>query len=97
MTEQAQKAGQFSTQLAIASFAIGTALFLVNNTFHFSDLLFIGLLYVSIAFVFNTITFFYLIYFMIIEQNHKEYFLIKILILLANIPVVYLYLNNIQI
>ena len=97
MTEQAQKAGQFSTQLAIVSFAIGTALFLVNNTFHFSYLLFIGLLFVSIAFVFNTITFFYLIYFMIVERDHKEYFMIKIMILLANIPVVYLYLNNIQI
>ena len=42
MTKQAQKTGRFSTQLAIASFATGTALFLVNNTFHFSDLLFIG-------------------------------------------------------
>jgi O-antigen/teichoic acid export membrane protein len=97
MTQQAQKAGQFSTQLAIASFAIGTALFLVNNAFHFPDLLFIGLLYIGIAFIINTITFFYLIYFMIIERDHKEYFLIKIMILLANIPVVYLYLNNIQI
>jgi O-antigen/teichoic acid export membrane protein len=97
MTEQAKKAGRFSTQLAIVSFTIGTALFLINNTFHFPDLLFIGLLYVSIAFILNTITFFYLIYFMIVERDHKEYFLLKIMILLANIPVVYLYLNNIQI
>ncbi len=97
MTEQAQKAGRFSTQLAIASFAIGTTLFLVNNTFHFLDLLFIGLLYVSIALVLNTITFFYLIYFMIIERDHNQYFLFKIMILLGNIPVVYFYLNNIQI
>jgi O-antigen/teichoic acid export membrane protein len=97
MTEQAQKAGQFSTQLAIVSFVIGTILFLINNAFHFPDLLFIGLLYIGIAFILNTITFFYLIYFIIIEREQKEYFFLKIMILLANIPVVYLYLNNIQI
>ncbi len=96
MTQQAQKAGKFSTQLAITSFIIGTILFLVYNTFHVQDLLFIGLLYIGIAFILNTITFFYLIYFMIIEREQKQYFLIKILILLSNIPVVFFYLNKIQ-
>lgn len=88
----------FSTQLAIISFGIGTLLFLSYSLFpKFHILAFIGYIYLIMAFFINTIVFFYLIY-LFFKENNTEDIIIRILILLANIPIAFLYayivLNN---
>jgi hypothetical protein len=85
--------GIFSTQLAIGSFIIGTILVLLNPLFPSGELLVFGLIYVLVATFFNSIMLFNLIYLLMSQKNHREYFLIKILILIANIPIAFLYLN----
>jgi len=87
-----RKAGEFSTYLAIGSFGIGTFLLLIHIVFpQFDLLLFVGLAYVVIAFVLNAIVFFHLLYYFITQSNYREYFAVKMLILLANIPIAALY------
>jgi hypothetical protein len=75
------KTGQFSTQLAIVSFATGTLLMLLTKAFDNNIMLvFIDLTISFIVFVFNTITLIYLLYFLSIEIENREYYLVKILI-----------------
>lgn len=83
--------GIFSTQLAIVSFLVGTALFLFYFFSKNSTLIDIGIFYICIALIINFIMLFWLIYLFISQKNHREYFIIKILILLANIPIAFLY------
>ncbi|MDD5151130.1 MAG: hypothetical protein PHC28_11765 [Flavobacterium sp.] len=85
--------GRFSTELAIVSFAIGTVLLLIQKLAPSNfNLLFIGLLYVLFAILVNGIMFFNLAYHFIILPKKREYIAIKILILLANIPIAILYI-----
>ena len=85
--------GKFSTELAIISFAIGTFLLVLQRmaTDNY-NILFIGLLYVLFAILVNGIMFFNLGYHFIILPRKREYIAIKILILLANIPITILYI-----
>lgn len=85
--------GKFSTELAVVSFAIGTILLLLqklapNNL----NILIIGLFYVLFAILINGIMFVNLAYQFIILPKYREYLAIKILILLANIPISFLYI-----
>jgi hypothetical protein len=85
--------GKFSTELAIISFAMGTVLLVIQklapNNF---EILFIGLFYILFALLVNGIMLINLAYHFIILPKHREYIAIKILILLANIPVTILYI-----
>ena len=88
----------FSTQLAIFSFGIGTLLFLTHFIFpNYFPILVFGYIYLLIAIVINIITFLYLIYQFTKEQDTED-IIIRILILLSNIPIAFLYayivLNN---
>ena len=85
--------GIFSTQLAIGSFIIGTLLLLLHLQFTTSTIIIIGFVFVALAILFNGIVLVNLIYLLITQKNHFEYFTIKILILLANIPVTIVYLK----
>ncbi len=85
--------GKFSTELAIISFSIGTFLLVLQKMAPDNfNILFIGLLYVLFAILVNGIMFFNLVYHFIILPKHREYIAIKILILLANIPITILYI-----
>ena len=93
--------GKLSTQIAISSFLIGTILFLLNQLFPKIDELFIiGVFYVLLALFVNGVVVLNLIHHFIFFQNHREYFGVKILIVLANIPIAalffYLTINNIN-
>lgn len=93
--------GKLSTQIAITSFLIGTILFLLNQLFPKIDELFIiGVFYVLLALFVNGVVVLNLIHHFIFFQNHREYFGVKILIVLANIPIAalffYLTINNIN-
>lgn len=85
--------GTFSTQLAVASFLIGTLLLVLHLIAGDASIVFFGLLYVLLAFVCNFITLLYLIFLLVTQKNHAEYYTIKILLLLANIPIVFVYLK----
>jgi hypothetical protein len=81
----------FSTLFAIGSFLIGTILFVLFQITKNENLLFIGFFYVLFAIFFNTLVFFSLVHELLFKIN-KEETIIKILILLSNIPIAYLYL-----
>lgn len=95
MTKQQYKnaTGIFSTQLAIGSFIIETLLLLLHLQFPDSIVIIIGVLFLAFAIIFNLILLVQLIYLLITQKNHFEYYTIKILILLANIPVTIVYLK----
>jgi hypothetical protein len=93
--------GKLSTQIAIASFALGTLVFLLHQLFPREDIIFvIGIFYVLIALFVNGVVVLNLIHHFIFFQNHREYFGVKILIVLANIPIAalffYLTINHIN-
>lgn len=88
----------FSTQLAIFSFGLGTLIFLTHFIFpNYFPILVFGYIYLLIAILINTITFFSLVYLFAKEENTED-IIIRILILLSNIPIAFLYayivLNN---
>ena len=86
--------GKFSTYLALTSFGIGTILLLINLCFPSNtDILITGLFYVVIAIFLNSITLIHLLYHFIINRIERETIAIRILILLANIPIAFIYLN----
>lgn len=85
--------GIFSTQLAIGSFIIGTILLIMHLLFPNGNLLFVGFLYVIIAILVNLLMLLQLLYLLLTQKNHQDYFTTKILILLANIPIAFVYLR----
>ncbi|RZJ63224.1 MAG: hypothetical protein EOO50_17355 [Flavobacterium sp.] len=86
--------GEFSTWIAFISFAIGTVLFGAHQLGLGSDnLIVFGFVYVIIAALFNLLVLLNLILLFAKEHDYRRYFAIKILILLANIPVVFFYLT----
>jgi hypothetical protein len=93
--------GKLSTQIAIGSFALGTLVFLLHQLLPREDIIFvIGIFYVLTAMFVNGVVVLNLIHHFIFFQNHREYFGVKILIVLANIPIAalffYLTINNIN-
>lgn len=85
--------GYYSTLLAIASFGFGTLLLIIHLLFPKEDFIHIGVIYVCICFILNSLMFLYLLFIYYSQKNHREYFLIKILILLANIPITFVYIR----
>ncbi|GGD28907.1 hypothetical protein [Flavobacterium orientale] len=80
--------GKFSTQVAITSFLIGTLVFILSQLFPKVDSIFIiGIFYVMIALFVNGVVFLNLVHHFLFFRNHREYFGIKILIVMANIPI----------
>ena len=94
VTQTQSEHGKFSTYLALVSFGIGTLILILHLLFPNMILLFyIGYIYVLLAFIINGIAFLYLIYLFITYPFERETIAIRILILLANIPIALLYLN----
>lgn len=86
--------GIFSTYLAITSFAIGTFLLIIQLCFPNSlDILVMGLFYLIVAIFLNGITLTHLLYHFIINRFQRETLAIRIMLVLANIPVALLYAN----
>lgn len=81
----------FSTQLAIVSFGFGTILLVTHFIFpNYFPILVFGYIYLILAILINTLTFFYLVYLFSKETNVED-LIIRILILLSNIPIAFLY------
>lgn len=86
--------GRFSSLLALISFALGTLFLLLHLLFpKVIQIIIAGYLYVAVAILTNTCTLLYLLYQFAVYRFYRETIAIKILILLANIPIALLYLN----
>jgi hypothetical protein len=84
--------GKFSTELAIASFAIGTVLFVAHQFLpNNGEIILAGLFYVIIALISNALVFLNLLYHFIILPEQRTELAIKIMILLSNIPIAAFY------
>lgn len=84
--------GRFSTYLAIGSFTIGTILLALHLYSRFElNIVLIGLYYIILAFVLNAMTLLYLFYHFIVNKAERQVLAIRILILLANIPIAFMY------
>ncbi len=86
------KIGLFSTQLTGVSFGIGTLLLVLHKIFpHAQDIILVGIGYVIIAFVINLLVFLFLFYLFITNPFNRGYFIGKMFIMLANIPIAVFY------
>jgi len=83
----------FSTQIAIGSFLIGTLLLIAHLFRPSKELFIVGFFYFACALLVNLAILTKLYYLYITQKNHQEYFTIKIVILLSNLPVVVVYLK----
>ncbi len=80
----------FSTAFALGSFGIGTFLFITYMLFPSDNLIIIGIYYVAVALIFNVLLLINLLY-QLLTQSNKEDILIRLLIVLSNIPIAYFY------
>ncbi|MFN3753777.1 hypothetical protein [Flavobacterium sp.] len=93
LINKTESSGQFSTYLAMGSFGIGTLLFLTHLILpEFGLLYFIGYFYLLFAFLINLFVFLYLLFQFFTKPQEREALTIKMLIMLANIPIALLYL-----
>lgn len=94
VTQTQEASGKFSTYLALASFGIGTLFLILHLVFPSEDkIVMFGFLYVILALLLNGIALINLIYQLIISRYDRETLVIRIMILLSNIPIVFLYLH----
>lgn len=93
LSHKNQKSAGFSTYLAIGSFSFGTLLFLLHFALpEYGLLYFIGYFYLILAFFINLLVFLNLLFLYFIKPNERKDLTIKMLIMLANIPIALLYL-----
>ena len=90
--------GNYSTQLAAGSFFIGTIIFALFHALpNYHNIVLIGICFLLLAILLNGIVLLNLLYLFVTLPNLREELTIKMLILLANIPIVVLYLFFIRI
>jgi|GEM_PF-335535 len=86
--------GRTSTELALGCFAIGTLFFILFMTLQdTSFVLIIGFIFIVFATILNAIMLCHLLYHFYILPQQRKYIGTKILILLANIPIAFLYFS----
>ena len=87
-----EKAADFSTHFAFGCFSFGTLIFAVYALTPFKEPAIItGIFFILAAIILNSLVFLNLIYFYLTIKEFRQYFAVKILIVLANIPVAALY------
>lgn len=94
MTNQKQQNQiSFSTIFAISCFIIGTILFISYMSFPSENLIVIGIMYVAAAIVLNLVILINLVYQLITIPFERTAIVVRILILLSNIPIAIMYFN----
>lgn len=84
--------GKLSTNIALVSFGIGTLLFVSHLLLpYWDEIIITGIVFILLAFCTNCIVLFYLLYCYIVFKAFREFYAIKILILLGNIPIAMFY------
>lgn len=95
MVTEKSAPGKFSTYLAVTSFLIGTLFLILYLAFpnYSPGIIYIGYVFVLVAAILNSISLLFLLWQLAIYRFYRETTTIRILIVLANIPVALLYLN----
>ena len=83
----------FPTIFAISCFILGTILFIFYMVFPDDNLLLIGVMYVAAAVVLNLVILISLVYQLITIPFERTAIVVRILILLSNIPIAIMYYN----
>lgn len=89
----AEKDSKFTTYLALGSFGVGSLLFLAFMLYPNPTLIYIGICYVLCALLVNTVAFISLIIELLLHWENREQIAIKMLIMLTNLPIAFLYFN----
>jgi hypothetical protein len=92
LENKAENNSKFSTYLALGSCFFGTVLFVAFMYKPGITLLYMGFYYVLCAVIVNGLVFLSLGVELLLSWENRENILIKMLIMLANIPIVFLYL-----
>lgn len=86
--------GKISTELAIGCLTIGTLFFILFLTLQDTSFAFIiGFIFIIMALPLNAIMLCHLLYHFCILPQQRKYIGLKILILLGNIPIAFLYFS----
>lgn len=94
LTHEEPFEGRTSTELALGCFAIGTLFFILFLTLQdTSFVLIIGFIFMVMAVFLNAIMFCHLLHHFYILPQQRKYIGLKIIILLGNIPIAFLYFN----
>jgi hypothetical protein len=94
ITQTHPSPGKFSTYLAVSCFTIGTLFLILHLVFPGNwIIIYAGYIYVLLALLINSVTLLYLFYLLIAYRFDRETIVIRILILLSNIPIALLYLH----
>lgn len=84
--------GPFSTYMAIGTFVVGTLILILHLLMPgMMQLVVLGFMYVLFASLFNGVVFLNLLYQFCLYPNEREALAIKMLLMLANIPIAILY------
>lgn len=93
LENNAENDSKFTTYLALGCFGVGSLLFFAFLIHPNPTLIYIGICYVICALLVNTLAFISLIIELLLHWDNREQIAIKMLIMLANLPIAYLYLN----
>ena len=93
LENNAENDSKFTTYLALGSFGVGSLLFFAFMFHPNPTLIDIGICYVICALLVNTVAFISLIIELLLHWDNREQVAIKMLIMLANLPIAFLYLN----
>ena len=93
LENNAKNDSKFTTYLALGSCGVGTLLFLAFMLNPNPNLIYIGFWYVLCALLVNSIAFISLTIECLLHWQNREQIAIKMLIMLANLPIAFLYLN----
>ncbi|REG99779.1 hypothetical protein [Flavobacterium aquicola] len=92
LTQEEPFDGRAATELAIGCFTIGTLFFILFLTLQdTSFILIIGFIFIVLASILNIIMLTNLLYHFYIQPQQRKYIGTKILMLLSNIPIAFLY------
>lgn len=94
LTQEEPFEGRTATELAVGCFTIGTLFFILFLTLPDTSYIFIiGCIFVIMALPLNTIMLTHLLHHFCILRHQRKYIALKIIILLSNIPIAFLYFN----
>jgi len=93
LENNAENDSKFTTYLALGSFGVGSLLFFAFMFHPNPPLIYIGICYVICALLVNTLAFISLIIELLLHWDNREQIAIKMFIMLANLPIAFLYLN----
>jgi drug/metabolite transporter (DMT)-like permease len=82
-----------SRKVALLSFLVGTLILTLYFITHYHGIIYLGLFFITAAFMLNSFFTVLLLYFYIKEKKHRKIILFSILLIFINIPIGFFYLD----